>query len=165
MGISNSGNIYFTEKTGSIRVIEKDKLNPQPLITFTAPIISQGEGGLMCIALDPNFSQNHYFYVVHSYTENSKLYNRFVRLIENNNKAYFDKILLDKILGGRIKIGPDNKLYITTGDAGNSSLSQNLSSTGWKILRIELNGSIPKDNPFANSPVYSFGNRIPQDLA
>lgn len=171
MDISDSGNIYFTERTGSIRVIENGKLNPQPLITFTAPFISQGEGGLMGIALDPNFSKNHYFYVMHSYTENNKPYNRVVRLIENNNKAYLDKILLDKIPGGRIhnggriKIGPDNKLYITTGDAGNSSLSQNLSSTAGKILRIELNGSIPKDNPFANSPVYSFGHRNPQGLA
>ncbi|WP_419727000.1 PQQ-dependent sugar dehydrogenase [Terrisporobacter petrolearius] len=171
MDISNSGNIYFTERTGSIRVIEKGTLNPEPLITFTDPFISQGEGGLMGIALDPNFLQNHYFYVMHSYTENSKLYNRVVRLIENNNKAYLDKILIDKIPGGRIhnggriKIGPDNKLYITTGDAGNSSLSQNLSSTAGKILRIELNGSIPKDNPFANSPVYSFGHRNPQGLA
>ncbi|WP_343343076.1 PQQ-dependent sugar dehydrogenase [Terrisporobacter petrolearius] len=171
MDISDSDNIYFTERTGSVRVIENGTLNPEPLITFTAPFISQGEGGLMGIALDPNFLQNHYFYVMHSYTENSKLYNRVIRLIENDNKAYLDKVLLDKIPGGRIhnggriKIGPDRKLYITTGDAGNSSLSQNLSSTAGKILRIELTGSIPKDNPFANSPIYSYGHRNPQGLA
>ncbi|MCC3865212.1 PQQ-dependent sugar dehydrogenase [Terrisporobacter petrolearius] len=171
MDISDSGNIYFTERTGSIRVIEKGTLNPEPLITFTAPFISQGEGGLMGIALDPDFLQNHYFYVMHSYTENNKLYNRVVRLIENNNKAYIDKIHLDKIPGGqihnggRIKVGPDKKLYITTGDAGNSSLAQDLSSTAGKILRIELDGSIPKDNPFVNSPIYSFGHRNPQGLA
>ena len=89
----------------------------------------------------------------------------------NNNNAYIDKILIDKIPGGeihnggRIKIGPDNKLYITTGDAGNPSLAQNLKSTAGKILRIELNGNIPIDNPFINSPVYSFGHRNPQGLA
>lgn len=169
--ISDKGNIYFTERSGSIKIIENGKLNPQPLITFSPPFISQGEGGLMGIALDPNFSQNHYLYVMHSYSESNRIYNRVVRLIENNNKAYIDKVLFDKIPGGqihnggRIKIGPDKKLYITTGDSGNSSLAQDLSSTAGKILRIELDGSIPKDNPFVNSPIYSFGHRNPQGLA
>lgn len=169
--ISDNGNIYFTERSGAIRIIENGKLNPQPLITFTAPFISQGEGGLMGIALDPNFSQNHYLYVMHSYSQNNQIYNRVVRLIENNNKAYIDKVLLDNIPGGqihnggRLKIGPDQKLYIATGDAGNPSLSQDLASTAGKILRIELDGSIPKDNPIPNSPIYSLGHRNPQGLA
>lgn len=169
--ISNDGKIYFTERPGSIRVIEDGKLNPQPLITFGAPFISQSEGGLMGLALDPNFSQNHYLYVMHSYQEGNKIYNRVVRLIENNNKAYIDRIIIDNIPGsqfhngGRIKIGPDQKLYITTGDAQNPSLSQDLSSLAGKILRIELDGNTPTDNPFQNSPVYSLGHRNPQGLA
>ncbi|WMT80170.1 hypothetical protein TEMA_04830 [Terrisporobacter mayombei] len=74
----------------------------------------------MGIALDFVFSQNHYFYVMHSYSESNRIYNRVVRLIENNNKSYIDKVLLDKIPGGqihngvRINVGPDKKLYITT---------------------------------------------------
>ena len=169
--ISNDGKIYFTERSGSIRIIEDGKINPQPLITFGAPFISQGEGGLMGIALDPNFSQNHYLYVMHSYEEGSKIYNRVVRLIERNNKASIDRIIIDNIPGsqfhngGRIKIGPDKKLYITTGDAQNPPLAQDVTSTAGKILRIELDGSIPRDNPFPNSPVYSLGHRNPQGLA
>lgn len=169
--ISNDGKIYFTERSGSIRIIEDGKINPQPLITFGAPFISQGEGGLMGIALDPNFSQNHYLYVMHSYEEGSKIYNRVVRLIERNNKASIDRIIIDNIPGsqfhngGRIKIGPDKKLYITTGDAQNPQLAQDITSTAGKILRIELDGSIPRDNPFPNSPVYSLGHRNPQGLA
>ncbi|WP_331496590.1 PQQ-dependent sugar dehydrogenase [Romboutsia sedimentorum] len=171
MDISDEGNIYFTERSGTIRVIKDGKLNPQPLITFRAPFISQGEGGLMGIALDPNFSQNNYIYVMHSYAENNQIYNRVVRLIKRDNVAFIDQTLLDKISGGqihnggRIKIGSDNKLYIATGDAGNSALSQDLTSTGGKILRIELDGKIPKDNPFINSPIYSLGHRNPQGLA
>lgn len=169
--ISNEGDIYFTERTGSIRVIKDGKLNPQPLITFSYPFVSQGEGGLMGIALDPNYSQNHYLYVMHSYFKDNAIYNRVVRLIENNDKAYIDRVIIDNIPGGqihnggRIKIGPDQKLYITTGDAGNPYLSQSLSSIAGKILRIELDGSIPNDNPIANSPIYSFGHRNPQGLA
>ncbi|WMJ81602.1 PQQ-dependent sugar dehydrogenase [Clostridium sp. MB40-C1] len=171
MDISNEGKIYFTERSGAIRIIEDGKLLTQPLITFGTPFISRGEGGLMGIALDPNYSQNHYMYVMHSYTEGNQIYNRVVRLVENNNRAFIDRVLLDKIPGGqihnggRLKIGPDKKLYITTGDAGNSALAQDLRSTAGKILRIELDGSIPKDNPIANSPVYSLGHRNPQGLA
>lgn len=108
---------------------------------------------------------------MHSYLENNKIYNRIVRLIEKDNKASIDAIIIDSIPGGqihnggRIKIGPDNKLYITTGDSGNPALAQDLKSTAGKILRIELDGSIPKDNPFVNSPVYSLGHRNPQGLA
>lgn len=171
IAISDDGKIYFTERSGKIRIIEAGKLNSQPLITFTVPFISAGEGGLMGIALDPNYSQNHYIYVMHSYGEGNGLFNRVVRLAENNNKAYIDKILLDKIPGGqihnggRIKIGPDGKLYITTGDTGNSQLAQDPTSAAGKILRIELDGKIPNDNPFPNSPVYSLGHRNPEGLA
>lgn len=169
--ISDEGKLYFTERDGVIRIIEDGKLHPQPLITFRAPFVSRGEGGLMGIAIDPNYSQNHYMYVMHSYAEGNKIYNRVVRLIEQDNKASIDRVLLDKIPGGqihnggRIKIGPDQKLYITTGDAGNSALAQDLTSTAGKILRIELDGGIPKDNPIINSPVYSLGHRNPQGLA
>lgn len=171
IAISDEGKLYFTERSGAIRIIEDGKLHPQPLITFRAPFVSQGEGGLMGIALDPNYSQNHYMYVMHSYAEGNRIYNRVVRLVENNNRASIDRVLLDKIPGGRIhnggrlKIGPDQKLYITTGDAGNSALAQDPTSTAGKILRIELDGRIPEDNPIINSPVYSLGHRNPQGLA
>lgn len=169
--ISSDGKLYFTERSGTIRVIEDEILRPQPLITFGPPFVSRGEGGLMGIALDPSFSQNHYTYVMHSYLEGNQIYNRVVRLVESNNRALVNRILIDKIPrgpihnGGRIKIGPDQKLYIATGDAGNSALAQDPTSLGGKILRIALDGSIPADNPFPNSPVYSLGHRNPQGLA
>jgi glucose/arabinose dehydrogenase len=169
--ISDEGKLYFTERSGSIRVIEDGILLPRPLITFSRPFVSQGEGGLMGIALDPNYSQNHYMYAKHSYVEGNQIHNRVVRLVEQNNKASIDRILLDKIPGGqvhnggRIKIGRDRKLYIATGDAGNSALAQDITSTAGKILRIELDGRMPKDNPIINSPVFSLGHRNPQGLA
>ncbi|WP_252228977.1 PQQ-dependent sugar dehydrogenase [Clostridium sp. ZBS15] len=171
IAISDEGTLYFTERSGAIRIIKDGKLSSQPLITLDSPFISQGEGGLMGIALDPNYSQNHYMYVMYSYNEGNQIYNRVVRLLENNNRAFINKILLDKIPGGRIhnggriKIGLDQKLYITTGDAGNSALAQDYKSTAGKILRIELDGTIPKDNPILNSSVYSLEHRNPQGLA
>lgn len=171
IAINNDGTIYFTERSGAIRIIRSGRLLREPLITFYTPFVSKGESGLLGIALDPNFSINHYIYVMHSYLEGNKIYNRVVRLVEANNKASIDRVLIDKIPGaqihngGRIKIGPDKKLYITTGDAANPGSAQNPASLAGKILRIELNGRIPKDNPFPNSPVYSLGHRNPQGLA
>lgn len=171
IAIGDDGTLFVTERNGKIRIIKNGILQPQPLMTLSTPFISQGEGGLMGIVLDPNYSQNHYIYVMHSYGDSNFIYNRVIRLLENNNSLTIDKILLDKIPGGRIhnggrlKIGPDQKLYITTGDAGNSSLAQDSFSTAGKILRIELDGSIPKDNPIPNSPIYSLGHRNPQGLA
>lgn len=171
IAISDEGKMYVTERSGTIRIIEESTLIKEPLITFLEPFISGGEGGLMGIALDPSYSQNRYMYAMHSYFEGNRVNNRVVRLVEHNNKASMDKILIDKIPGGqihnggRIKIGPDNKLYITTGDAGNALLAQDPTNKAGKILRIELDGSIPLDNPINNSPVYSIGHRNPQGLA
>ena len=163
--------LYFTERSGKIRKMEDGRFYAQPLIAFRAPFVSQGEGGLMGIVLDPNYSQNHFIYVMHSYTEGNKINNRVVRLIEKNNIALIDHVLLDKIPGGqihnggRLKIGPDQKLYITTGDTGDSVLAQDITSMAGKILRMELDGRVPWDNPIMNSLVYSYGHRNPQGLA
>lgn len=171
IAISNNGRLYFTERSGAIRVIDNGRLIKDPLITFGPPFVSRGEGGLMGIALDPEYAQNHYIYVMQTYIADNQLYNRILRLKENNNTAQIDQIIIDKIPGGqvhnggRIKVGPDQKLYITTGDAGNSDLAQDMNSLSGKILRLELDGSIPKDNPIPNSPIYSLGHRNPQGLA
>ncbi len=171
MDMSEDGTIYVTLRNGSIRIIRNNELLAEPLITLEAPFVSQGEGGLLGIALDKDFSQNHYIYIFYSFRKGGQLYNRVVRLVEANDKAVMDKILLDYLPGnqihngGRIKIGPDNKLYITTGDAGNRDAASDLNSLAGKILRINLDGSIPSDNPFGDSPIYSYGHRNPQGLA
>ncbi len=67
--------------------------------------------------------------------------------------------------GGRIAFGPDGKLYVTTGESGDPGLSQDRSSLGGKILRINPDGSIPSDNPDPGSPVWSYGHRNIQGLA
>lgn len=171
IAISEEGKLYFTQRSGEVGVIENGRLLPKPLITLETPFVSHGEGGLMGIVLDPDFSNNHYMYIMHTYEEDNRIYNRVIRLMEENNQAFIDRILIDGIPGGRnhdggrLKVGPDQKLYITTGDAGNSSLSQDLSSTAGKILRMNLDGTIPFDNPFPNSPIYSYGHRNPEGLA
>lgn len=128
-----------------------------------------GEGGLLGLALHPDFPKLPYVYLYYTYQENDRIWNRVSMFKLVNDSLIEEKTLVDKILGasihdgGRIKFGPDNKLYITTGDAAQPDLAQNLNSLAGKILRINLNGSIPQDNPFA-SIIYSYGHRNPQGI-
>ena len=169
--ISEDGRLFFTERSGNLRVIENGILNPVPVYTFGPPFISTGEGGLMGLALDRDFLSNGYIYIMYTYEENGRLYNRVVRMQIEGNTVSEAEILLDRIPagrfhnGGRIKIGPDGYLYITAGDAGNRYLAQNINSLAGKILRIRTDGSIPPDNPFLGSPVYALGLRNPQGMA
>jgi len=159
------GTIYFTERGGDLRVIQNGQLNPNPIASFQ---VGKGEGGLLGIALDPNFENNSYLYLYYTYN-NSPIYNKVVRYTITDNQLSNELILIDEIPGasyhdgGRIRFGPDNTLYITTGDAGNAESAQDVNSLAGKILRINSDGTIPDDNPF-DSPVYSYGHRNPQGL-
>ncbi|MBY0205971.1 glucose/arabinose dehydrogenase [Paenibacillus intestini] len=165
------GRMFVTERPGVIRVITNGKLESEPLIEFEAPFNEEGEGGLLGLEADPDFESNGYLYVYHSYLEGQDIANRVLRLKVTDGKAVIDKELLTGIPGGvnhnggRIKIGPDQLLYITTGERYEPELAQNRDSLGGKILRIGLDGSIPSDNPWPNSPVYSMGHRNAQGLA
>lgn len=169
--VSDDGRMFFTERTGNLRVIENGILNPVPLYTYGPPFVNRGEGGLMGLALDKNFLTNGYIYLMYTYEDQGAIYSRVVRIRLGGNTVSEEKILLDRIPaglihnGGRLKIGPDGYLYITTGDGGDRNLSQDRNSLAGKILRIGTDGSIPSDNPFPDSPVYALGLRNSQGLA
>jgi glucose/arabinose dehydrogenase len=161
--------IFVTEKDGMIRVIQNNTLLESPLATFRASNVF--DGGLLGIALHPDFSQNHYLYVFLTYDEDDKLWNKVLRITESENKLQNAETILDKIPGssftngGFIKFGPDEKLYVGTGTVSDAShLPQDLNSLSGKILRLNDDGTIPDDNPFSNSPIYSLGHRNPQGM-
>lgn len=130
-----------------------------------------GEGGLLGIALHPDFENNKYVYLYYTYssTEDDTL-NRVVRFQLRNSKLTSEQVIVDVIPGavnhngGRIKFGQDGYLYITTGDAQNPSFAQDKNSLAGKILRVTDEGKTAAGNPFDNL-VYSYGHRNPQGLA
>ena len=161
------GTILFTERNGNLRSIQHGVLLQEPLLSLS---VGGGEGGMLGVTVDPNYSENNYIYLYYTYKELLTTKNKLVRYQFSDGVLAEDKILIDGIPGGpfhdggRIRFGPDGKLYVTTGEAGLPNLSQNLKSLGGKILRINSDGTIPDDNPWENSPVYSIGHRNPQGI-
>ena len=162
--------VLVNERNGNIRVIEGGKLLEAPLFTFE-DVSEQSEAGLMGLTIDPNYEDNKYLYVCYTYTADGGLRDKIVRLVDEGDLARIDKTLLDDFpaaevhAGCRIKFGPDGKLYVTTGDARDRQLAQDLDSLAGKILRMNSDGSVPADNPFEDSYVYSYGHRNPQGLS
>lgn len=169
LAFAADGRIFFTERPGKLRVIENGKVRETPLLEL--PSTGLGEGGLLGLALDPKFAENGTAYVYQTYRNGDAVKNRVLRLSIKQDAAAVDSTLLDDIPGssthngGRLKFGPDGLLYITTGDAANRELAQQKDSLAGKILRLAPDGSVPGDNPFPGSPVYSWGHRNPQGLA
>jgi len=162
--------IFVSEKSGKIKIITSSGLLETPLITLRTPEIFGG--GLLGITTHPDFSNNHFLYAYYTYEENEKLWNKIIKITEKDNKSSEIITILDKIPGsafsngGVIKFGPDGKLYVGTGSISDSSdESQNLNSLAGKILRLNDDGTIPSDNPYEESYVFTLGHRNPTGFA
>ncbi|MEV4616149.1 PQQ-dependent sugar dehydrogenase [Kitasatospora sp. NPDC049258] len=134
--------------------------------TVPNAVTTDGEGGLLGVAVDPNWSSNHYVYFMHTAAEG----NRIVRMTYNGSTLGGYTVLLQGIQknryhnGGRLAFGPDGYLYASTGDAQTSNQAQDKNSLNGKILRLTTDGRPAPGNPFDNY-VYSYGHRNPQGLA
>jgi glucose/arabinose dehydrogenase len=170
MAFSPDGRMFFTEKnTGYIRIMKDNVLFQKPF-AIISDHYTDWEQGLLGLTIDPNFTANHYVYVYYTALSNDNSggnpVNRVVRFTEKNSLASDPIIILDNIpaskgfhSGGALAFGPDDKLYITVGDATEHEFAQDPSILIGKVLRINRDGTIPEDNPFPNSPVYTLGHR------
>ena len=163
-----NGDIYFTERDGRIWKMSESGVAK---VIQTFPKSGSVEGGTLGLALHPDFEENNKIYVYQTNLELEFYQNKVFSFEVNDGTLSNKQLILDGIPGapwhdgGRIKFGPDEKLYISTGDAINPGWSQDLSSLAGKILRINSDGTIPDDNPFDSSPIFSYGHRNPQGLA
>ena len=151
--------ILVNERPGRLRVVENGVLKKEPLKEFK-DISSGSEEGLMGLALDPDYNINKLIYVSYAYEKSDALWVKVVRFKDNGNSLSEETIVFDGIpaekyhAGCRLRFGPDKKLYITTGDAGERKYAKDLGKLHGKILRINGDGTIPSDNTFTNSPCW-----------
>ena len=177
------GRALVSERPGRIRLIQNGHLEKSPYAVFETTrgasgagdfflnLFARGEGGLMGLAVHPKFPTEPYIYAMYTWRGVRGVRNRIVRLVDRGAHGVFDKIVLGGVPGalfhngGRIAFGPDGMLYATTGEIFEMHMAQDLKAFGGKVLRIDPDGGIPSDNPFPNSPVWSYGHRNPQGLA
>jgi glucose/arabinose dehydrogenase len=127
-------------------------------------VVADNEGGLLGLATPPGQP------IVYAYLTAAED-NRVVRMSFDGGALGQPEVVIDGIPkagnhnGGRLAFGPDGMLYVSTGDAAQPDRAQDLESLGGKILRLNPDGTVPADNPFAGSPVFSYGHRNVQGLA
>jgi len=158
--------LFVPERPGRVRIIDTARGTSEVALTLD-DVFAQGEAGLLGLALDPAFTSNRLVYVYYTASALGGPVNRVVRYRESGGRLAEPVVLLDGIPantihdGGRLRFGPDGLLYITTGDAANESLAQDVASYAGKVLRLNTDGTTPRANPFS-SPIYSYGHRNPQ---
>jgi len=132
-------------------------------------VVHSGEGGLLGLAVGPDFAADRRVYAMYSTREDNRI--AYLRLSADNAALSAPVPVLEGLptngnhLGGRLVFGPDGMLYASTGDAGDTSRSQDRASLSGKILRLTPDGAVPAGNPFGDSLVWSMGHRNVQGLA
>jgi glucose/arabinose dehydrogenase/PKD repeat protein len=168
--IAPDGRIFILERSGKIKIVKDGQLLPTPFADL--PSEDTGDRGLIGIAFDPDFGvSNHYVYF---YYTGHDLLNHLVRFNAADDVGTDGPFELFRTsspshllhVGGSIRFGPDGKLYFAVGDNGDGTNAQDLSNPHGKIMRINNDGSIPDDNPFAGQPgklgaIWAYGFRNP----
>lgn len=168
MAFSPDGKLFYSVRdAGEIKIARPSStVLKEPFIRLQDPSTNTHQD-ILGISVDPNFTTNHFVYAYVLVTDNNTgtVSGRVMRFTELDDKATDQKILIDNIptrggayIAGALAFGPDDKLYVSTGYTAEIKQGQNSNLTG-KVLRINRDGTIPVDNPFPNSPVYSAGHR------
>jgi len=186
------GTMLITERDGKLRVVRKGVLDPNPVAGIPDDLLAEGLGGLLDIALHPRFAQNHLVYM--TYSKGKKGDNSTVAVMrgrwDGTNTLKDVKTIFTAnawygkpptpvrccgqgpafgSYGSRLVFGKDGKLYFTSGDRNYGEMSQLAGTDIGKIMRINDDGSIPKDNPFVGKKEYlpeiwTTGHRNPLGL-
>jgi glucose/arabinose dehydrogenase len=182
MEFAPDGRLFVAEQRGTLRVVKAGG-NLATFLDISGRVHPAGERGLLGIAFDPAFSNNHYVYLYYTQkaTGSTPAHNRVIRVTARGDRAVAGSkkliLRLDNLSsatnhnGGAIHFGEDGKLYVAVGDNAKSDNAQSLRNLKGKMLRINKDGSIPRYNPFykratgINRAIWALGLRNPFSFA
>ncbi|TRT42482.1 MAG: PQQ-dependent sugar dehydrogenase [Microcystis aeruginosa Ma_QC_C_20070703_M131] len=177
-----NGEILITERPGRLRVVREGKLDPKA-IAGVPEVFAVGQGGLLDVAIHPQFAQNRWIYLTYAHGDREANRTRVARAVYDGASLRDVRVIFEvsqaktgsQHFGSRLLWLPDGTLLVAIGDGGNPPLqlagdlirkqSQNLQSHLGKIIRINDDGSLPKDNPFLGSKIWSYGHRNIQGIS
>jgi aldose sugar dehydrogenase len=163
------GYIWMTERHGRVSRVNVTTGAQQTLLDISAQVYEQSEAGMLGMVLHPDFTNQPFVYLAYTYSSGGTK-ERIVRYTYNGTALVSPVTLLENIpgntthIGCRLLIMPDNTLIFTTGDAQNQPSAQSVSALTGKVLRLNLDGTIPTDNPIPGNPAWSWGHRNAQGL-
>jgi glucose/arabinose dehydrogenase len=179
-----NGNLLYTQKAGTMQLFDTTTRNITNITGLPSNILAAGQGGLLDVAISPDYTTSRNVFVTYSITGGFLSLARFTL---NANAATNWQLLLttesastwNGHYGSRIAFGSDGKLYWSVGEGGAASLGgassphqngQRLNTLWGKIHRINLDGTVPNDNPLlpgqtVRTTIYSYGHRNPQGMA
>ncbi|MCE3294524.1 MAG: Quinoprotein glucose dehydrogenase [Crocinitomicaceae bacterium] len=164
------GNLWFTERKGLVSKLDPVTKTRTIVLDIVDDVYQEYEAGLLGMALHPDFENTPEVFIVYTYGTSPNVLEKLVKYTYNGTALVNPVIVLDNITaytthnGSRLLFLPDNTLLMSTGDAQDQPAAQDLSSLNGKILRLNMDGSIPADNPSPTSYVYTFGHRNIQGL-
>lgn len=162
--------IWMTERYGRVSRVNATDGTQDILLDISGTVYQQLESGLLGLALHPDFLNTPYVYIVYTYLSGNNVVEKLERYTYNGTELVDPLPLIENIPGNtthngsRLHILPDNTMLMSTGDAQDQALPQNTSAINGKILRINLDGTVPSDNPISGSYVWSWGHRNAQGL-
>jgi glucose/arabinose dehydrogenase len=173
-----NGDILITERPGRLRIVRGGTLDPQP-IAGTPEVFAQGQGGLLEVALHPQFAQNQLIYLTYSKPGDKGTATTALARGKFDGKTlvdFKDILVTDNWntggihFGSKLAFGKDGMLYMTVGERNDRNRAQNTNIHGGKILRLKDDGTVPPDNPFVGKEgykpeIYTYGHRNLQGLA
>ena len=183
VAFAGDNQVLVTERPGQLRVIDNGEL--QAPVQGTPEVLHEGQGGLLDVAVDPEYNQNGWVYLSFSHalddgSDKPGAMTKIVRGKIENNQWTNEEVVFEAPhelyrttrhhYGDRIVFDSEGHLYFSIGDRGAQDQAQDITRPNGKVHRVNRDGSIPEDNPFVSETnaipsIFSYGNRNPQGLA